>query len=244
MAEIYFNTSFGRIEGRYHKNPNPHAPVALILHPHPLHGGTMNNKITYHLFRSFVRAGFTALRINFPGVGKSQGIFSNGANEINAASSAIDWLQHNNPENAHSWIAGFSFGSWVGMHLATRRPEIERFIMVAPPADHYDFSFSFPCPCYGMVVTGQNDTISTLPAVTKLANEWQSQKNFGVDYKIVPDADHFFVHQMDEFDAICDSYINTALAVRVKKPIKKKRRRRKKRDRRFDEVDGGDNYGD
>ena len=64
MPEVIINGPQGRIEGRYHQNTDPKAPVALILHPHPLYGGTMNNKVVYSLYKSFANNGFTVLRIN------------------------------------------------------------------------------------------------------------------------------------------------------------------------------------
>jgi alpha/beta superfamily hydrolase len=238
MSEVYFAGPSGRIEGRYHQNENQSAPVALVLHPHPLHGGTMNNKVSYHLFKTFVRTGFTVLRINFPGVGKSEGSFTNGVSELNSASTALDWLQNNNPEASHFWIGGFSFGAWVAMHIATRRPEIEGFVMISPPADHYDFAFSIPCPSNGLVVAGEKDTIATVDKISALVDEWRQQKNYVIDYNIVADAEHFYVQQLDAMDQTCEEYINTNLAMRVIKPIRKKRRKRKKRDKKYDEVEG------
>ncbi len=238
MSEVYFSGPSGRIEGRYHQNENRVAPVVLVLHPHPLHGGTMNNKIAYHLFKTFVRTGFTVLRINFPGVGKSEGAFTNGVSELSAASTALDWLQNTNPEASHFWIAGFSFGAWVAMHIATRRPEIEGFILVAPPADHYDFEFSIPCPSSGLILAGEKDTIATINKVTPLVEKWRDQKNYVVSYEIIPTAEHFFIQQLEKMDEICEEYINTSLAMRVVKPIRKKRRKRKKRDKNYDESEG------
>ena len=82
MPEVIISGPDGKIEGRYHKNSDPKAPIALILHPHPLHGGTMNNKIVYRAYKNFANNGFTTLRINFRGVGKSEGKFDNGEGEL------------------------------------------------------------------------------------------------------------------------------------------------------------------
>ncbi|MEY3197186.1 MAG: hypothetical protein RLZZ59_554, partial [Pseudomonadota bacterium] len=82
MPEVFFNGPAGRIEGRYTQSENKSAPVALVLHPHPLYGGTMNNKVVYSLYQTLANNGFTVLRINFRGVGKSQGQFDNGVGEL------------------------------------------------------------------------------------------------------------------------------------------------------------------
>src|SRR6266446_3729921 len=152
MPDVIINGPEGRIEGRYHHARVPAAPMALVLHPHPQHGGTMNNKVVYTLYQCFVRRGFSTLRFNFRGVGRSQGSFDRGEGELSDAASALDWLQTYNPNAQFCWIAGFSFGAWIGMQLLMRRPEIESFIAVAPPANIYDFTFLAPCPSSGLVL--------------------------------------------------------------------------------------------
>src|SRR3546814_15750759 len=105
-----------------------------MLHPHPQDGGTMNNKVVYTLFHAFVRQGFSVLRFNFRGVGRSQGVFDRGECELSDAASALDWLQTYHDNAASCWIAGFSFAAWIGHQLLMRRPEIQGFVPVAPPA--------------------------------------------------------------------------------------------------------------
>ena len=82
MPEVIFAGPEGRLEGRYHHSDAPRAPIAIILHPHPQHGGTMNNKVVYNLYYVFVKKGFSVLRFNFRGVGRSQGEFDNGVGEL------------------------------------------------------------------------------------------------------------------------------------------------------------------
>ena len=118
MPEVTINGPEGRIEGRYFHSKTPNAPIALFLHPHPQHGGTMNNKVVYSLYHAFAQRGFSCLRFNFRGVGRSQGTFSRGEGEMSDAASALDWLQGNNADAPQCWIAGFSFGAWIGMQLS------------------------------------------------------------------------------------------------------------------------------
>ncbi|MEJ2124368.1 MAG: alpha/beta hydrolase, partial [Alphaproteobacteria bacterium] len=133
MPEVIINGPAGRIEARYHHEPTSFAPIAVILHPHPQFGGTMNNQIVYNLYYSFVKRGFSVLRFNFRGVGRSQGLFDNGPGELSDAATALDWLQIYNPDARSCWIAGVSFGSWIAMQLLMRRPEIDGFVSIAPP---------------------------------------------------------------------------------------------------------------
>ncbi len=212
MPEVIFNGPEGRLEGRYHQTRNATAPVALLLHPHPLHGGTMNNKVVYSLYQSFVRQGFAVLRFNFRGVGRSQGRFDNGQGELSDAASALDWMQAQNPNAADCWIAGFSFGAWIAMQLMMRRPEISGFISVAPPASMHDFSFLAPCPASGLIVHGDKDEVVPIAAVSKLAQKLGNQKNIKVDYRVVEGGDHFFTDRIDELSGHVDDYLKKALA--------------------------------
>ena len=119
MPEVIFNGPAGRIEGRYHHSKKANSPVALVLHPHPQFGGTMNNPVTYALFQAFVQRGFSVLRFNFRGVGRSQGAFDSGIGELSDAASALDWLQSQNSDASQCWIGGFSFGAWIASLLPT-----------------------------------------------------------------------------------------------------------------------------
>ena len=212
MPEVSFNGPEGRLEGRYHHAKQPNAPVALLLHPHSLYGGTMNNKVVYTLYQAFVRRRFSALRFNFRGVGRSQGQFDNGLGELSDAASALDWMQSYNPNASACWIGGFSFGAWIGMQLMMRRPEINGHVSVAPPASLYDFSFLAPCPASGLVVHGDKDELVPLEAVEKLTQKLASQKTITIDYRVVQGADHFFQDKLDDLSAHVEDYLDKALA--------------------------------
>jgi alpha/beta superfamily hydrolase len=105
MPEIIFTGPAGRLEGRFHPSKNRGAPIAVILHPHPQFGGTMNNQIVYNLYYTFAERGFSVLRFNFRGVGRSQGSFDHGQGELSDAAAALDWVQSINPEARACWIA-------------------------------------------------------------------------------------------------------------------------------------------
>jgi predicted alpha/beta-fold hydrolase len=111
MPELIINGPAGRIEARYHHDAVHDSPVALILHPHPQFGGTMNNQVVYTLYHTFAERGFSVLRFNFRGVGRSQGIWDGGPGELSDAASALDWLQLIKPDAKSCWIAGVSFGT-------------------------------------------------------------------------------------------------------------------------------------
>ncbi len=208
MPEVTINGPEGRLEGRYRPSKNEGAPIALILHPHPQYGGTMNNKVVYALYQAFTRRDFSVLRINFRGVGRSQGTFDNGLGELSDAASALDWLQNFNNEPSGCWIGGFSFGAWIAMQVLMRRPEIAGFIAVAPPANMYDFTFLAPCPSSGLIVQGNEDELVPEPSVAKLTEKLTSQRNITIDYRVIPGANHFFHNHIDAFNAHIDDYLS------------------------------------
>ncbi len=211
MPEVIFNGPDGRIEGRYQHAKKHNAPLALILHPHPQHGGTMNNKVVYALYQNFVQRGFSTLRFNFRGVGRSQGVFDNGQGELSDAASALDWMQMHNPNAPACWIAGFSFGAWISMQLMMRRPEITGFISIAPPANSNDFTFLAPCPASGLILHGSDDEVVPVGSVDKLAQKLSSQKNITIDYRVVKGCDHFFKNHLNELVGHIDSYLDKSL---------------------------------
>ncbi|MGB0683748.1 MAG: alpha/beta hydrolase [Magnetovibrionaceae bacterium] len=215
MPEVIFNGPDGRLEGRYHHSKETNAPIALVLHPHPQHGGTMNNRVVYTLYQAFVKRGFSTLRFNFRGVGRSQAEFDNGIGEMSDAASALDWMQTYNPNAGSVWIAGFSFGAWISMQLMMRRPEIEGFISVAPPASLYDFSFLAPCPASGLIVHGDADQQVPLASVDKLAAKLKAQKTIEIDYRKVGGGDHFFNDHLDTLLGEVDSYLDETLPKRA-----------------------------
>ncbi len=211
MPEVIFPGPEGRLEGRYHPSATRDAPVALILHPHPKFGGTMNNPVTYALHYAFRDMGFTAMRFNFRGVGRSQGEFDQGIGELSDAAAALDYLQTLNQNARGCWVAGFSFGAWIGMQLLMRRPEIGGFVSVSPPANMYDFTFLAPCPSSGLIVNGEADRIVPPPDVERLAQKLKAQRGITIDHTVVPDANHFFEKNVEELVGLIKDYVTRRL---------------------------------
>jgi len=213
MPEVIFNGPAGRIEGRFQPAKVRNAPIALILHPHPQFGGTMNNQIAYQLYYMFAKRGFAVLRFNFRGVGRSQGSFDHGAGELSDAAAALDWAQTIHPDARSCWIAGFSFGAWIGMQLLMRRPEIEGFISIAPPANLNDFTFLAPCPSSGLIVHGDIDKVVPLKDVQTLVDKLKTQKGITIDQRTIEGANHFFEGKIDELMGHVEQYVDMRLAM-------------------------------
>jgi alpha/beta superfamily hydrolase len=149
------------------------------------------------LYNAFVENGFSAIRFNFRGVGKSEGIYDKGEGELADAAVVLDWIQSINPGERPVWVAGFSFGALIGMQLLMRRPEVAGFVSVCPPANLYDFSFLAPCPVSGMIINGADDVICPLENVNKLVDKLNTQKGIKIDYRVVPNCDHSFKDHLD-----------------------------------------------
>ncbi len=211
MSEIVFSGPEGRLEGRYHSQSAFDAPIALILHPHPAYGGTMNNKVVYKLYYSFYRLGFAVMRFNFRGVGRSQGeseALEDGIGELSDAAASLDFLQSKNPNSKQCWVAGFSYGAWIGMQLLMRRPEINGFVSVAPPVNSLDFTFLAPCPSSGIIINGTKDTVTPPEDILTLVKRLQNQKGIDITHRTIKGADHFFEGPvMDELVAEVNAYV-------------------------------------
>ena len=211
MPDIILPGSAGRIEARYQRQKAPGAPMALVLHPHPQFGGTMNNPLVYDLFHMFHGLGCTSVRFNFRGVGRSQGTFDNGAGELSDAAAVLDWMNTLYPNPSHVWVCGISFGAWIGMQLLMRRPEIEGFISIAPPANLYDFSFLAPCPSSGLIIHGDKDAVVPAKDVTTLVDKLKTQKGIIIEQKMVQGANHFFDGKVEPLLTSIGAYLDKRL---------------------------------
>ena len=178
MVDLLIPGPEGKIEAKYIHNNDDKSPIVLILHPDPSRGGTMNTKIVIKLYKLFISNGFSAIRFNFRGVGKSQGSYDDGEGELTDAATAMDWIQTQNPNATHCWVAGFSFGAWIGMQLMMRRPEIKGFLSLSAPATTKDFAFLAPCPSSGAFIHGVENEIVPTHALSRLLEKISIQKEF------------------------------------------------------------------
>ena len=211
--EIFIPGPSGRLEAKYYKNPKFGSPVAIVLHPHPQYGGTMNNRIVQLMYNTFIENGFSVIRVNFRGVGKSDGIFDNGQGELSDAAAALDWIERQNLDYSQCWVSGFSFGSLIAMQLLMRRPEINRFIAISPQPNVYDFSFLSPCPTSGLVVYGKKDELVPVEYITELDKRLSAQKGIKVEFNAISEANHFFSKTSDALVKYLDKYIKKETAL-------------------------------
>jgi alpha/beta superfamily hydrolase len=211
MPEVIINGPEGRLEARYMPAADPTAPLALILHPEPNRGGNMNNRVSLGMYKNFQDRGFHVMRFNFRGVGRSKGVYNNGEGELSDAATALDWIEAQCPNARSCWVAGFSFGAWIGMQLMMRRPEVQGFVAVTPPATDKDFTFLAPCPSSGVILHGDADTVVPTEAVSRLVDRIQTQRGVKVDLRFINDANHFFTSHLDELMEEMGNYLDDAM---------------------------------
>ena len=206
-VEVFIPGPAGRLEGRYFKNEKQNSPIAVVLQPHPQYSGTMNNRIVVEIFNSFQKNGFSVLRLNFRGVGKSDGTFDNGQGELSDAAAALDWIERENQDFSQCWVSGFSFGSLICMQLIMRRPEVNNFISISPQPNVYDFTFLAPCPISGQIVTGEKDELVSKESINDLKTRLKSQKGIEVNFDEIKGANHFFKNKETDLKKIIEDYI-------------------------------------
>ena len=205
--EVFIPGPAGRLEGRYFKNEKKNSPIAIVLQPHPQYSGTMNNRIVVEIFNAFLKNGFSVLRINFRGVGKSDGTFDNGQGELSDAAAALDWIERENQDFSQCWVSGFSFGSLICMQLIMRRPEVNKFITVSPQPNVYDFTFLAPCPISGQIIIGEKDELVSKESINDLKTRLKNQKGIEVNFDDIKNANHFFKNKEEDLKKVIEDYI-------------------------------------
>lgn len=161
-SSIMIQRKCGAIEGRYARaevNGVGGRSTVLILHPDSAYGGSMKNKVVNVIGDAFLSLDFDVLRINFRGVGKSQGVYDRGVGELDDALDAIDWLASQYHDLANMWIAGYAFGALIAIKCVMRRPNINGFIAVSPPQESRELNPLTPCSNGLLITAGREGTI-------------------------------------------------------------------------------------
>jgi uncharacterized protein len=181
--------------------------AALVLHPHPLGGGTMHNKVVFRAAAALNDAGLVVLRVNFRGVGQSTGEHDEGRGELDDARVGLDYLAGKYPEQEIT-LCGFSFGARVGMKIGMTDERVVRLISIGTPVDKYDFGFLTECRKPILFVHGELDEYGDVERLRELA----AQIKAPVEVKVIKDAGHFFDAQLDELKMAITEWIERTLA--------------------------------
>lgn len=175
--------------------------TAVICHPHPLFGGTMDNKVVSTIAKAFQNCGIRTVRFNFRGVGKSAGGFGEGIGEQGDLLAVLAWLRTERSSD-QIWLAGFSFGAYIAFEVS-KRWAIEQLILIAPPVQHFNFrqTSGFRTPV--LLLQGEADDI--VPADQVFG--WAKKQTFPVQIIRFPGVGHFFHRALAELRLNLEAYI-------------------------------------
>jgi len=203
LAPVVLEGPAGKLEGLLHERQG-HTPevAAIVCHPHPLHGGTLHNKVVHRVAASFHDPlGAAVLRFNFRGVGGSEGKFDHGVGELEDARSALAFLRRRYP-GTRLWVAGFSFGAWVAARLAASEPGIERLVLIAPPVRSSSFEVLRAASVWKLIVQGTRDEVCPLADLECEWMTWAQPRRL----ILIEGATHFFDRQLG---ALAEALVQT-----------------------------------
>jgi uncharacterized protein len=211
MADVFHRSLFlagpaGRLEALLWTSSSAAPPfVAVVCHPHPLYGGTMHNKVVFQAAKALHSRGASVLRFNFRGVQRSEGAYDNGHGEQQDVRAAIDYLAGEFPARP-VLLAGFSFGSSVGLRVGCADERVERLIGLGLPVDNVDMSFLQGCAKPKLIVQGGNDPFGSRATLEALFAKLPEPKQLA----FVEGADHFFTGQLDKVAGAIDRWLDQA----------------------------------
>ena len=192
----------GRIETLVAMPPEAPTGIAVICHPHPLHGGALSNKVTYTLASCALKAGLAAARFNFRGVGRSEGTHDGGRGETEDTLVVVDWLRRQLPEGP-LLLAGFSFGAFVSLKAAARaRPQLQ--ISIAPPFKYFAGEPLPPRPdAPWLVVHGRDDEVVAYEDTRAVLAQYRPEP----ELVTLDGVGHFFHGKLGELEAAVSGFI-------------------------------------
>jgi alpha/beta superfamily hydrolase len=204
-GNLFITVPHGQLEAilKEPRDPNVRG-AALVLHPHPLGGGTMHNKVVFRAAAALNEAGLIVLRINFRGVGQSTGEHDEGRGESDDARAGLDYLAENYPDH-EIMLCGFSFGARVGIEVGIADERVARLISIGTPVDKYDFSFLEQCRKPILFVHGEFDEYGNVERLREIVAKIKAR----TELKIIKGAGHFFDDHLDELKAVITEWVLT-----------------------------------
>lgn len=180
--------------------------TAVICHPHPLHGGSMQNKVVHTLARGFGEMGLRSVRFNFRGVGRSGGVHDHGLGETEDLLAVIAWVHARRPRD-EIWLAGFSFGSYVALR-ASVRADVAQLVLVAPPVNLYEFNALTLPSCPLLVIQGAADEVVPAAQVVR----WVGQLTPPPALVYLEGVSHFFHGRLNDLRSALQGALTAQLA--------------------------------
>ncbi len=214
LTSILLEGGAGSIDALIQERGEAPQPIAaIVLHPHPLYGGTLHNKVVHRVAGTMTEMGAAVLRINFRGVGKSEGVHDRGEGELDDARLALHWLAARHP-GARLWVAGFSFGSWVASRLAASESGVEQLLLIAPPVHTQSFAEMRTSPIPKRIVQGLADDICRPERLVQEMASWAMPRQL----LEVEGATHFFDKQLQELGNAVHESLSAPLGASTRGP--------------------------
>lgn len=208
-GNLFIPVLHGRLEAILKEARDPVRGVALVLHPHPLGGGTMHNKVVFRAAAALNEVGLITLRINFRGVGQSSGEHDEGRGELEDVRAGLSYLKETYPQLPLT-LCGFSFGARVGLEVGIADERVINLISIGTPLGKYDFSFLEACHKPILFVHGDQDEFGAASEVATMARRLEEVTNVSV--KIIAGADHFFAGHLDELKEAITEWMTKQLS--------------------------------
>jgi len=191
-------------------NPEDERPATIVLcHPHPLHGGTMHNKVVTIMERAMRELGLRTIRFNFRGAGESEGEHDEGYGETDDLFAVTEWVRRTRPDD-DLWLGGFSFGSYIALRAA-QNLQLGQMITIAPPVDRYEFSSVQHPNCPWLVVQGDEDEVVALEDVKC----WIEDLDPPPDFLVMEMATHFFHRRLMDLRGLLKNGVRPNLPDKV-----------------------------
>ncbi len=202
MAEeqIFFDSGELKIEGLLENLQGEKGVV--VTHPHPLYGGEMRNNVVEAITLAYREQGYSTLRFNFRGVGKSEGSYEDGRGEQEDVRAALNFFSGLGKCSID--LAGYSFGAWVNALGMEKFEQAKRIVMVSPPVNFVNFDFLKYNPKIHLAIVGNRDDIAGYKTIEKLMPEWNPEATL----RIIEGADHFYWGYTEELKAIIGEFLD------------------------------------
>ena len=199
VKKVKFFSEAYEIEGLL--NQRDEKKGVVVTHPHPLYGGDMYNLVVESIVHVYHMKGYSTLKFNFRGVGRSQGVYDNGLGEQKDVLAALSFLADMKMERID--LAGYSFGAWVNAHALQKDTLTKQMIMVSPPVGFMDFDSIATMDTLKFVVTGNRDDIAPADVIEKMIPKWNPNARF----EVIDGADHFYGGYLKELESILQSML-------------------------------------
>ncbi len=175
--------------------------AVVVCHPHPVHGGTMDNRVVYRAAKAAARQGYAALRFNFRGAGKSTGQFDQGMGEREDATAALRWIEERYP-GLNLIMVGYSFGAWVGLDVGNTAPSVKALIGVGIPLNMYDMGYLAASEKPALYIVGSNDEFCSRENLDR----FESRLPVVSSVHRIEGSDHFFNGYIDVVEKLISDF--------------------------------------